>query len=73
MARLIEFILFACVAFFVFKFLNKLFSIPHAKKNYSQSKQSNNQKKEYSDRKDIKWDAETVDYEEIDTNDNEKK
>ncbi|MGM5630862.1 hypothetical protein O2K51_08150 [Apibacter raozihei] len=75
MGRLIEFILFAVVAYFVFKFLNRLFSpTPSNNKKTSQSFQSTERKSpdNYS-KKDIKWDAETVDYEEVDTNNNNEK
>lgn len=75
MGRLIEFIFFATVAYFVFNILNKIFSGTRANKKYSRSKphQFNNQRKNSSPNKGIKWDAETVDYEEVETKDNEKK
>ncbi|MCO6564419.1 MAG: hypothetical protein J6581_03130 [Apibacter sp.] len=75
MGRLIEFIFFAIVTYFVFNYLNKIFTGTHAKKKYSKPKphQFNNPEENSSIKKGIKWDAETVDYEEVETKDNEKK
>jgi hypothetical protein len=75
MGRLIEFIFFTIVAYFVFNYLNKIFTGTQAKKKYSKSKphQFNNQRENSYTNKVIKWDAETVDYEEVETKDNEKK
>ncbi len=74
MGRLLEFILFAVVAYFVFKFLNRLFSPNVPSNNPSKPNQFNQQQKPKSSlKKDINWDAETVDYEEIETKkENEK-
>ncbi|MDR1877923.1 MAG: hypothetical protein LBQ84_09920 [Flavobacteriaceae bacterium] len=73
MARLLEFILFAVVAYFVFKFLNQLFSGSSKANTSSGSYKSKEQKKRPSSKRDINWDAETVDYEEVETKDHEKK
>ncbi len=73
MGRLLEFILFAVVAYFVFKFLNRLFSPNVSGNNPSKTSQFNQQKTKSSLKKDINWEAETVDYEEIEAKENEKK
>ncbi|MDR2121668.1 MAG: hypothetical protein LBP34_00950 [Flavobacteriaceae bacterium] len=71
MAKLLEFILFAVVAYFVFKFLNRLFS-SSPKAHTSSGKYQFKEQKQRS-KKDIDWNAETVDYEEVETENNEKK
>lgn len=79
MGRLLEFILFAVVAYFVFKFLNQLFSSsPNTNNNTNASTNTNNNRSQKhnsssSIKKNINWDAETIDYEEIERKDDEKK
>jgi uncharacterized protein HemY len=73
MARLLEFILFTVVAYFVFKFLNRLFSSSSNTRNSQKTHSFKGQKQQPSSKKDVSWDAETVDYEEVETKDYEKK
>lgn len=75
MGRLLEFILFAVVAYFVFKFLNQLFSSSPNTNNNTNAKNNRSQKYNSSSsiKKNINWDAETIDYEEIEKKDDEKK
>lgn len=77
MAKLFEFIFFVVVAYFVFKFLNQLFTKTTIKTNHrntnNHTKSQYKQQNQKSKTSDINWDAETIDYEEIDSNENEKK
>lgn len=75
MGRLLEFILFAIVAYFIFKFLNQLFSNSTNVNNTNINNKNNPSQKNNSSssiKKNINWDAETIDYEEVDKKDNEK-
>ncbi|MDR3271959.1 MAG: hypothetical protein LBT29_00550 [Flavobacteriaceae bacterium] len=67
MGRLIEIIFFCVVAFFVFRFLSRLLD------SSPSSGQAGNKPKPQAKKTKVKWDAETVDYEEIEKNKNEKK
>jgi len=70
MGRIFEIIIFCVIAFFVFRFLGRMFdSSPSPKQAKNSAKPQNRQSQDSK----VKWDAETVDYEEVEKKDNEKK
>jgi len=65
---LFEFILVVIIVFFVWNTLKRIFSIPFYQGMNHQKKNNNdvqNKKSEKKNKQTIKWDAETIEYEEI--------
>ena len=70
MGRIIDIIFFCVVAFFVFRFLGRMFDgSPAPKQAKNSAKPQNRQSQDVK----VKWDAETVDYEEVENKNDEKK